>query len=71
MCSHEWRHAQLETFITASLRNGKSFEDKLNVIYLATCSLTYSSKLPESIEKGLNVLSKLGIELRGHGSGGT
>jgi len=52
-------------------RNAQSSEDKLNVIYLATCSLAYSSKLPESIEKGLDVLSKLGIELRGQGSRGT
>ena len=52
------------------MTKAQSFEDKLNVMYLATCSLAYSSKLPESIEKGLNVLSKLGIELRGCGSRG-
>jgi hypothetical protein len=52
------------------LRNAQSFEDTLNVMYLATCSSAYSSKLPESIEMGLDILSKLSIELRGHGSRG-
>jgi predicted ATPase len=50
------------------LRKSQSFEDKLNVMYLATCSLASSSKLPDAIEKGLAVLSRLGIELRGCGS---
>jgi len=45
-----------------------SLEDKLNVMYFVTCSLAYSSGLPESIEKGLDILSKLGVELRGCGS---
>jgi hypothetical protein len=49
------------------LRKSRSFEDKLNVMYLATCSLAFSSQLPESIEKGLAILSQLGIELRGCG----
>jgi len=45
-----------------------SLGDKLNVMYFAMCSLAYSYKLPESIEKGLDILSKLGVELRGCGS---
>ena len=49
-------------------RKAQSFEDKLNVMYLATCSLASSSKLPDAIKKGLAVLSRLGIELRGCGS---
>jgi predicted ATPase len=47
------------------LRMTQSFEDKLDVLYYTMCALAFSSKLPESIEKGLDVLSKLGIELRG------
>eukprot|EP00985_Skeletonema_marinoi_P001074 scaffold434_cov190-Skeletonema_marinoi.AAC.5 len=45
----------------------RSYEDKLNVLYLVTCSVA-SSKLPESIEKGLDILANLGIELRGNES---
>jgi len=52
------------------LKKAHSLEDKLNVTYFVTCSLAYSSRLPESIEKGLDILSKLGIELRGHESRG-
>ena len=47
------------------LTYGRTFEDKLNVMYFSTCALAFSSRLPESIEKGLDILSKLGIELRG------
>eukprot|EP00985_Skeletonema_marinoi_P001771 scaffold703_cov184-Skeletonema_marinoi.AAC.1 len=43
---------------------GRSYEDKLNVLYLVTCSLAFSSKLPESIEKGLDILANLGIDLQ-------
>jgi predicted ATPase len=43
---------------------GRSYEDKLNVLYLVTCSLAFSSKLPESIEKGLDILTNLGIDLQ-------
>jgi predicted ATPase len=50
------------------LAYGRSFQDKLNVMYFVTCSLAYSSKLRESIENGVDILSKLGIELRAHGS---
>eukprot|EP00984_Skeletonema_dohrnii_P018848 scaffold8915_cov95-Skeletonema_dohrnii-CCMP3373.AAC.1 len=41
------------------------FEDKLDVLYFETCALAYSSRLTESIEKGLDILSKLGIEVQG------
>jgi predicted ATPase len=44
---------------------GHSFEHKLNVLYYTTCSMASSLKLPESIEKGLDILAKLGIVLRG------
>ncbi|KAK1743977.1 putative AAA ATPase [Skeletonema marinoi] len=47
------------------LTYGRTFEDKLNVMYFSTCALAFSSRLPESIEKGLDILSKLGFELRG------
>jgi hypothetical protein len=47
------------------LRMTQPFEDKLDVLYYTMCALAVSSKLPESIEKGLDILSKLGIELRG------
>jgi predicted ATPase len=50
------------------MRKARSFEDKLNILYCMTCVMAYSSKLPESIEKGLDILSQLGIELRGRDS---
>jgi predicted ATPase len=52
------------------LKMAHSLEDKLNVMYCVTCSLAYSSRLPESIKKGLDILSKLGIEVRRHESRG-
>lgn len=45
---------------------GRSFEDKLNTIYYATCALASSSKLPEAITKGIGILGRLGIDLRDH-----
>eukprot|EP00985_Skeletonema_marinoi_P007653 scaffold3390_cov162-Skeletonema_marinoi.AAC.1 len=42
----------------------RSYEDKLNVLYLVTCSLAFSFRLPESIEKGLDILANLGIDLQ-------
>eukprot|EP00986_Skeletonema_menzelii_P005636 scaffold2093_cov219-Skeletonema_menzelii.AAC.1 len=51
------------------IARGRSYEDKLNVLYFVTCSLASSFKLPESIEKGLDVLSQLGVELELGGSG--
>jgi predicted ATPase len=52
------------------MTKAQSFEDTLYVRYFNMCSLAYSSKLPESMEMGLDILPKLGIELRGGNSGG-
>eukprot|EP00984_Skeletonema_dohrnii_P014974 scaffold6412_cov147-Skeletonema_dohrnii-CCMP3373.AAC.1 len=46
------------------IAHGRSLEDKLNVLYLATYALAFSSRLPESIEKSIGVLTKLGIDLQ-------
>eukprot|EP00986_Skeletonema_menzelii_P007042 scaffold2704_cov162-Skeletonema_menzelii.AAC.2 len=46
------------------MRKAQTYEDTLNILYCLTCFLAYSSKLPESIEKGLDILSQLGIDLR-------
>ena len=51
------------------LTKSQSFEDRLNVMYYAMCVLASSSKLPESIERGLKILSRLGIDLHGCESG--
>jgi predicted ATPase len=45
---------------------GHSFEDKLTVLYHTTCAMAFSSKLPVAIEKGLDILAQLGIDLRGY-----
>ena len=45
------------------LMKGRSFQDKLNMRYLTTCALASSSKLPEAIAKGVEILSQLGITL--------
>ncbi len=50
------------------IKKAQSFEDTLNVTYFITCSLQNSSRLPVSVEKGLDILSKLGVDLRGCGS---
>ncbi|KAK1740251.1 putative AAA ATPase [Skeletonema marinoi] len=55
----------LELFSQQVLRESQSFEDKLNLLYFETCALAYSSRLAKSIEKGLDILSKLGIEVQG------
>jgi predicted ATPase len=47
---------------------GHSFEHKLNVLYCATCAMAFSSKLPEAIEKVIDILAQLGIDLRGYDS---
>jgi len=39
------------------------FKDKLNVLYLSVYALSISFKLPEAVEKGLDILSKLDIGL--------
>ncbi len=41
----------------------KRFEDKLNTMYYIVTALTYASKLPESVEMAIGVLSQLGIKL--------
>jgi len=55
----------LELLSQQVLRESQSFQDKLKVVYYSMCSLAASLKLPESIEMGLDTLSKLGIELQG------
>ena len=58
----------LELLCNQVIAHGRSYEDKLNVMYFVTCAMAFSSRLPEAIEKGLDILAKLGIELRGHES---
>eukprot|EP00986_Skeletonema_menzelii_P004129 scaffold1372_cov144-Skeletonema_menzelii.AAC.1 len=48
--------------------HGRSYKDKLNVMYFISCALASSFRLPESIEKGLDILANLGIQLRGNES---
>eukprot|EP00985_Skeletonema_marinoi_P014100 scaffold7078_cov148-Skeletonema_marinoi.AAC.7 len=55
----------LKLLIALVLEKAHFFEDKLDVLYIETCALAYSYRLAESIEKGLNILSKLGIEVQG------
>ncbi|KAL7498737.1 hypothetical protein ACHAWT_006712, partial [Skeletonema menzelii] len=50
------------------IAHGRSYDDKLNVMYFISCALASTIKLPESIEKGLDILAKLGIQLRGNES---
>jgi predicted ATPase len=42
----------------------RCFEDGLNVMYFATCALAYSTRLLDSIQQSLGILSKLGIDLQ-------
>eukprot|EP00985_Skeletonema_marinoi_P010653 scaffold4990_cov72-Skeletonema_marinoi.AAC.1 len=58
-------HTSLKFLIAEVAAKAHFFEDKLDVLYFETCALAYSSRLAESIEKGLDILSKLGIEVRG------
>jgi predicted ATPase len=44
-------------------KKARSFKDKLNMMYLTTCALASSSNLPEAVEKGVEILSLLGIQL--------
>ena len=62
-------HPNLQLLSGQVIANARSFEDKLAVMYFVTCLLASSSLLPESIEKGLDILAKLGINLRGKNSG--
>jgi predicted ATPase len=58
-------HTSLKLLIAEVVVKAHFFEDKLDVLYFETCALAYSYRLAESIEKGLNILSKLGIEVQG------
>ncbi|KAK1744417.1 putative AAA ATPase [Skeletonema marinoi] len=58
-------HTSLKFLIAEVAAKAHFFEDKLDVLYFETCALAYSFRLAESIEKGLDILSKLGIEVRG------
>ena len=60
-------HTSLKLLIAAVLAKAHNFEDKLDVLYLEVCLLTYSS-IAESIERGLDILSKLGIDVEVDGS---
>ncbi|KAL7456012.1 hypothetical protein ACHAWC_007538 [Mediolabrus comicus] len=53
----------LKTLSEQVLTKSRCVEDSLNVMYFATCGLTYSWRLPEAISKSLAILSKLGITL--------
>eukprot|EP00984_Skeletonema_dohrnii_P017276 scaffold7833_cov101-Skeletonema_dohrnii-CCMP3373.AAC.1 len=46
------------------VKEARSFEDALNVMYFSTCALAYSSRLPDSIQKSIEILTKLGIDLQ-------
>ncbi len=50
------------------IANVRTYEDRLYVMYFSMCAIAYSSRLPESIAKGIEILAKLGIELQGHES---
>eukprot|EP00984_Skeletonema_dohrnii_P018707 scaffold8788_cov76-Skeletonema_dohrnii-CCMP3373.AAC.1 len=58
-------HTSLKLLTAEVVAKAHFFEDKLDVLYFETCELAYSSRLAESIEKGLDILSKLGIEVQG------
>lgn len=45
------------------LTYARTFQDKLNVMYITVSALSYASRMPESIEKGMIILSKLGEPL--------
>eukprot|EP00985_Skeletonema_marinoi_P012756 scaffold6228_cov220-Skeletonema_marinoi.AAC.1 len=46
------------------MKEALSFEDALNVMYISTCALAYSSGLPDSVQNSIGVLTKLGIDLQ-------
>eukprot|EP00985_Skeletonema_marinoi_P019265 scaffold10976_cov95-Skeletonema_marinoi.AAC.1 len=46
------------------MKESRSFEDALNVMYISTCALAYSSGLPDSIQNSIGVLTNLGIDLQ-------
>ncbi len=57
-------HTSLTLLTAEVVTKAHFFEDKLDVLYLQTCALASSSRLAESIEQGLDILSKLGIEVQ-------
>eukprot|EP00804_Cyclotella_cryptica_P014201 CCRYP_005628-RA/>CCRYP_005628-RA protein AED:0.02 eAED:0.02 QI:105/1/1/1/1/1/2/1150/1171 len=42
------------------MQNARSFEDKLNTYFTLISSLAYASKISEALEKGYDILSRLG-----------
>eukprot|EP00577_Skeletonema_sp_RCC1716_P015034 CAMPEP_0113414248 /NCGR_PEP_ID=MMETSP0013_2-20120614/23905_1 /TAXON_ID=2843 ORGANISM="Skeletonema costatum, Strain 1716" /NCGR_SAMPLE_ID=MMETSP0013_2 /ASSEMBLY_ACC=CAM_ASM_000158 /LENGTH=451 /DNA_ID=CAMNT_0000301071 /DNA_START=60 /DNA_END=1412 /DNA_ORIENTATION=+ /assembly_acc=CAM_ASM_000158 len=46
------------------MKEARSFEDALNVMYISTCALAYSSGLPDSIQKSIEILRMLDIDLQ-------
>eukprot|EP00573_Skeletonema_grethae_P004439 CAMPEP_0201694914 /NCGR_PEP_ID=MMETSP0578-20130828/7019_1 /ASSEMBLY_ACC=CAM_ASM_000663 /TAXON_ID=267565 /ORGANISM="Skeletonema grethea, Strain CCMP 1804" /LENGTH=1341 /DNA_ID=CAMNT_0048180665 /DNA_START=152 /DNA_END=4177 /DNA_ORIENTATION=- len=56
-------HISLKILIAEVVAKAQSFEDKLDVLYLEACALASSFRLAESIEQGLDILSKLGMEV--------
>ena len=45
------------------LKFARSFEDKLNILYITISALAFASKIDESVEMGLTVLSQLGEDI--------
>jgi len=58
-------HTSMKILIAEVVAKAQSFEDKLDVLYFETCALASSSRLADSIEQGLDILSKLGIKVDG------
>ncbi len=58
-------HTSMKILIAEVMAKAQSFEDKLDVLYFETCALASSSRLADSIEQGLDILSKLGIKVDG------
>ena len=56
--------SNLKLYSEEVMKEARSFEDGLNVIYFSTCALAYSLRLPDSIQKSIEVLGKLGIDLQ-------
>jgi predicted ATPase len=53
-------YSNLQTYSGAVIQYGRTFEDKLKVYYIIMQSLTYASKIIEALDKGLEILSRLG-----------
>ena len=41
----------------------QSFEDTLSTLFITVCALAYASQLPESVNRSIMVLSRLGEEM--------